>query len=136
MNTKTVFLLIAVLNLGMCQITWDIEHVDSIPVHSYAYRYCDLVLDNNERAHILYTDPEGNVCFATRTVTGWIKEVVDSGPCAYSSLSLTMDSNNVPHASYYGRDTLLDHTYLKYAYKPDSICEQNGDRPQFVQFWK
>lgn len=114
-----IFLLVSAF--GWSQVTWEIEHVDSYPPYS-DYRFNAIYLDHYDNPHIVYVDSAIlQVNYAVKYDSVWHIESIDYGLMPYFGVSIVVDTMDEPHLNYYGRDTLLDKTYLFYAHKEDSI---------------
>jgi len=94
-------------------VNWEIEIVDSCPFP--AIDFDALAIDSVNKPHIVYgRQCPHKIIYAYPIVSGWHKEVVESGLFCYA-FSLAFDNNNVAHLSYYRKDNSVDKTYICYA---------------------
>jgi len=110
-------LVILIAGLGLCQVDWQIETVDSIigsgDIYDFASNF--LALDGYDIPHIVYNkDGFEKIIYASRSATGWEYELVESG-LFYACFSLIFDEDNNAHLSYYRKDDALNMTYLCHA---------------------
>jgi len=119
--------------LGWCQLTWEIEHIDSIPEYSQ-YRFNSLTLDQSDNPHIVFVDSALRcVNYAVKHDSIWYTERIDTCLYPYYGVAIVVDHIDEPHLCYCGRDTLLDKTYLLYAHKSSSIW--NIDTVDVINGW-
>ncbi|MGB3340758.1 MAG: hypothetical protein WBB37_04675 [bacterium] len=119
--------------LGWCQVTWEIEHIDSIPEYSQ-YIFNSLTLDQYDNPHIVFAD-SGLRCvnYAVKYDSIWYTEAIDTCFVLYYGVSIAVDHIDDPHLCYCGRDTSQDKTYLLYAHKSSSIW--NIDTVDVINGW-
>jgi hypothetical protein len=107
--------------LGWCQVTWDIEHIDSVPEYN-EYIFNSLTLDQYDNPHIIFVDSGlGCISYAVKYDSIWYTETIDTYFVLYYGVSIAVDHMDEPHLSYCGRDALQDKTYLLHAHKSSSI---------------
>ena len=121
---RELLLLIVFFTAGFCQVSWQTEIVDSSNTW-FNYTFNALALDGNGTPHIVYYEhQQEEVIHAVRSGNTWLEEVVDSGLDLYFGFSLTYDSADIPHLSYYGRDDTMDRTFLFYCRNESSGWER------------
>lgn len=108
---------------GLCfgQVNWTYEIVDSVMEATYDFYFNSLALDSAGIPHIVYNKHKADfisykVVYASRAISNWQKEVIESGPYLYYyGFSLVFDTENIPHFSYYRRDNAVGKTYVCHA---------------------
>jgi len=117
--------------LGFGQINWEGEIVDTTIGYSYNFVFNSLALDTNGIPHIVYNKCSPtfrSIVYASRGAAGWQKETVDSGLSLIYGLSLTFDSDNISHLSYYKKYHSFDAetTYMCYALRETTGWQINN----------
>ena len=96
-------------------VNWEIEIVDSAAIYPYNFSSNALALDSVNKPHVVYGRKDQNkIIYAYPIVSGWHKEVVESG-LFYYGFSLILDNDDIAHLSYYRKDDALNKTYVCYA---------------------
>jgi len=120
--------------LGISQINWEIEIVDSASSAYYDFWFNSLALDTDEIPHVVYNKYDfEKIIYASRVDAGWQREIVDSAFHLCYGFSLIFDNNNTPHFSYACKYDSLGKTYICHTYRhsdswiTDSVDSIDGD---------
>lgn len=80
--------------------SWTDELIDSVPSD-----YCRVIVDSDDRVHVLYTDTEAPALkHATRAVIGWAIETIHEVGAVDA---VTLDSSNAVHGCNHSEDGVL-----------------------------
>jgi hypothetical protein len=112
---KKLSAILILIVIGYGQVNWEIEIVDSAAIYPYNFSSNTLALDSVNKPHVVYGRKDQNkIIYAYPIVSGWHKEVVESG-LFYYGFSLIFDNDDIAHLSYYRKDDALNRTYVCYA---------------------